>query len=85
MDSPHAHHALLTPTDDAAAVRRAADGSHCPLVGVMNGVQQLAALRAKGPDLAIAPATDDALPILQEGLVSTAACSKIKVVMADSD
>ncbi|KAA6418664.1 MAG: hypothetical protein FRX49_11317 [Trebouxia sp. A1-2] len=64
VDGPHAHHALLTPTDDAGAVRGAADGSHSPLVRIVDGVQQLPTLRPKSTDLAITPTTDDALPIL---------------------
>lgn len=63
-NGPHAHHALLPPTDDTGAVWGAADGSHCPLVCVMDGVQQFAALRPKDTNLAIAPPTDDALPVL---------------------
>lgn len=61
---PHAHHPLLTPTDDSAAVRGPTDGSHRPLVCIVNGVQQLAALGAKRSDLAIAPPTDNALSVL---------------------
>ena len=65
MNGPHAHHALLPATDDTGAVRGAADGCHSALMRIMDGVQQLAALRPKRTDLAIAPPTDDALPILQ--------------------
>ena len=70
VNGPHAHHALLATTDDAAAVRCTADGSHSPLVGVMDGVQQLATLWTKSTNFAIAPPTDDALTILHstEGL-----------------
>jgi len=64
VDGPHAHHALLTPTDDTGAIRGAADGSHGPLVRIVDGVQQLPTLRPKSTDLTITPATDDALPIL---------------------
>ena len=75
MDGPHAHHALLTPTDDTCAVRGPTDGSHCPLVSVMNGVQQLAALRPKSSDFAITPPTDNALPILHHHVMTVALVS----------
>jgi hypothetical protein len=35
------------------------------VVCVIDGVQHLATLRGKSTDLAVAPSTDDALPILQ--------------------
>ncbi len=76
VDGPHAHHALLTPTDDTGAVRGAADGSHSPLVRIVDGVQQLPTLRPKSTDLAITPATDDTLPILH----SCRACQCCAVV-----
>ena len=88
MGGPHAHHALLTPTDDACAVRGPTDGSHCPLVGVMNGVQQLAALRPKSSDLTITPPTDDALPILHHHAMKVAleeCFSRLRSVQACSN
>ena len=84
VDGPHAHHALLTPTDDTGAVRGAADCSHSPLMRVMDGVQQLPTLRPKSTDLAITPATDDALPILDSCRGMSMLCCRRKRAQLDT-
>ena len=64
-DGPQAHQALPAPAHHMPAVAQALDGCDPLVVRIMDSEQQLAALGPKGPDLAIAPPTENAAAILR--------------------
>mmetsp|Transcript_40690 Transcript_40690/g.75730 ORF Transcript_40690/g.75730 Transcript_40690/m.75730 type:complete len:280 (+) Transcript_40690:464-1303(+) len=65
-DVPDPHLALHASRDDASAIGGQGEGCNTILVRIIDCVEQLAALREKGADLAIGPARDDRLAIPHE-------------------
>lgn len=65
--APHPHHALLAPAHNAAGSGPLGNGRDGAVVRVVDREQQLAGLRAKHADAAVAPATQDRAPVLWIG------------------
>jgi hypothetical protein len=66
-DAPDADLTLLATGDDSLAVVGGLEGSNAVVVGIVDGVEELAGLGKEGTDLAIGPAGEDGLAVAHEG------------------